>query len=239
MATSFSIIIREVAKHANAFASGSAAVVQMDYTATTPAIAQVVDPYFNLDFIKDKIVDVYGRVCLEIANVESHPWRAFVGPSVTGNLTNGAAIPTVAANAKSIVGRLGQVLGDGVAMSPSSPERVGIALRNSFGAIFNDPLLYYYDGNKIYHTETNATINVCTYERVDTVTLIGATPPGSIGLPDVLVDVLVAGAVAQLIVEAKGMEQASYFKALFEAGIASIRQGQTVMPLMSVTPAAP
>ena len=64
--------------------------------------------------------------------------------------------------------------------------------------------------------------------------LVTSTPPGNITLPDVLVDAIVAGAVMECIIEAKGVEQASYFKTLFEGAIASIRQGQTTMPMMTL-----
>lgn len=236
MATSFSIVIREVAKHLNAYKSGSASTVQTDYTIATPTVTQVVDPFFSLDFIKDKIVDAHGRLSLEIANVRAHPWRTWINNSVTVSIASGAALPLVAANTESIVGAWGQVLNGGTLMTEAALERVQQYLYDT--SDFIAPNLYYIDGGYVYHTASNVTINCCTYERSAIVTLIGTTPPGNIALPDVLVDALVAGAVAECIIEAKGGEMAAYFMKVFEGAIASIRSGQTTMPMMTLKAAA-
>jgi len=231
MATPWQVILREISKHANAFASGGAATVATDYTTSPLTTTQVVDPYFNLDFIKDKAIDAHGRLALEIANVRGHPWRAWIGNSTTNALASSALIPMTATNSKTIVGAYGQVLAGFVPMSEAAPERVRADLSNQIPPLYTQsPYLYYIDGNTIYHTESTATINVCTYERADVVTTVAAN--GNISLPDVLADAIVAGAVSELIVEAKGIEQASYFKDYFQKAIESIRAGQTRMPMM-------
>ncbi len=232
MATSFAIIIREVAKHLNAYRSGDASTVNTDYTVATPTTTQVADPFFSLAFIQDKVIDAHGRLALEIANVRAHPWRAWIGNSVTATIASGVVLPLVATNAKSIVGCWGQVLNGGTIMSEAAPERVQQYLYDPLN--FNQPNLYYIDGGYIYHTASIMTINCCTYERSTVAALVTSTPPGNITLPDVLVDAIVAGAVMECIIEAKGVEQASYFKTLFEGAIASIRQGQTTMPMMTL-----
>jgi hypothetical protein len=233
MATSFAIPIREVVKHLNAFASGNASTTQTNYTTATPTTTQVVDPYFSLDFIKDKIVDAHGRLALEIANVRAHPWRAWITPS-TVTVADSAAIGSTATNSKTIVGALGQVLIGGIPATEAAPERVRDYQLHG-GTLYSSPYLYYNDGLRIYLApNTNCTINVCTYERADVVTLIGATPPGNITIPDALVDALVAGATAMCIVESKSIEQASYFQGVFDKAIQSIRAGQTTMPMMTL-----
>ena len=233
MATAWQIILRETAKHANALVSGSAATTATNYTASPLTTTQVVDPFFNLDFIKDKCIDAHGRLALEIANVREHPWRAWIGNSATSNLSSGALIPTTATNSKTIIGAYGQVLSGGVPLSPAAPERVRADLINSIPQLYTlPPYLYYIDGNTIYHTEANATINVCTYERADAVAAVAAN--GNISLPDVLADAIVAGAVSELAIEAKGMEQGGYFSQLFMKAIESIRNGQTQMPMMNL-----
>ncbi len=230
MATSFSTIIREVAKHANAFASGNAGTTQANYLTTPLTVAQVVDPYFNLSFIKDKVIDAHGRLALEIANVRAHPWRAYIGNSQTASLISNDVLPLVAVNNKTIVGAWGNVLNGNTPMTEAAPERVNDTIRFETKPLYVLPDLYYIDGNRIYHGVTiGVIINCCTYERADVAALVAAD--GNITLPDVLADAIVAGAVAELVVEAKGVEQAGYFKNLFEAAIASIRQGQTTLPM--------
>lgn len=231
MATSFSVIVRETAKHLNAYKSGSASTVQTDYVIATPTITQVTDPFFSLDFIKDKITDAHGRLSLEIANVRSHPWRTWIGSTVTSSLSSGAALPTTASS-RSIVGAWGQVLAGGTLMDEAAPARVQQYLYDT--SDFIAPNLYYIDGGYIYHTAASVTINCCTYERSTVAALIATTPPGNITLPDVLVDALVAGAVAECIIEAKGGEMAAYFMKVFEGAIASIRSGQTTMPMITL-----
>jgi hypothetical protein len=233
MATAWQIIFREVAKHANAFASGSASTVSANYSTSPLTVTQVEDPFFSLDFIKDKCIDAHGRLAVEIANVRAHPWRAWIGNTRTATISSGAVLPTVGTNSKSIVGAWGQVVagGTGVLMSEAAPERVRDYLEHS-STLYGSPYLYYIDGNRIYHTETTVLIDCCTYERADVVTVVAAN--GDITLPDVLVDAIVAGAVAELIVEAKGIEQASYFLNVFNSAIDSIRKGQTTMPMMTL-----
>lgn len=230
MATAWQIVQREVVKHLNAFASGSAATVSTNYLTSPLTTTQVVDPFFNLDFIKDKCIDAQGRLAIEIANVRTHPWRAFIGNSATSSLAYGDALPLVAANGKSIVGAWGQVMGGSDPFTEAAPERVRSYILHT--ASYNHPYLYYIDGNRIYHTASGSvTINCCTYERADAVSAFAA---GNISIPDTLVDAIVAGAVAALIVEAKGMEQGGYFGAMFEKAIESIRQGQTTMPMRTL-----
>lgn len=231
MATAWTTILRETAKHANAFASGSAATVATDYTTSPLTTTQVVDPYFNLDFIKDKAIDAHGRLALEIANVRQHPFRSWITPS-TVSVTNGTAISTVAANGKTIVGAYGQVLIGGVPASEAAPERVADYTRLG-GNVYGVPNLYYIDGVYLYSTAgAGCVINVCTYERADAVTAMAAN--GNISLPDVLADAIVAGAVAELVIEAKGVEQANHFLGIFNAAIDSIRKGLTTFPMMTL-----
>lgn len=233
MATSFAIPIREVAKHLNAFASGNASTTQTNYTTATPTTTQVVDPYFNLDFIKDRIVDAHGRLVVEIANVRTHPWRSWITPSTVA-VADSAIIGSAAANGKTIVGALGQVLSGGIPLTEAAPERVR-DYQLLGGTFYNAPYLYYNDGLRVYLAPNTAcTINVCTYERADVVALIGATPPGNITIPDALVDALVAGTTAMCLVEAKNIEQASYFQGVFDKAVQSIRAGQTTMPMMTL-----
>lgn len=229
MATPWQVIFREVAKHANAFKSGNAATVAADYTTSPLTTTQVADPFLNLDFITDKAIDAHGRLALEIANVRAHPWRAEVGNSVTSSLSSGAAMPLLASNNKTIIGAWGQVLNtDSVLMTEAAPERVRPYLVHA-ATLFIDPYLYYIDGNRIYHTSADVRLNVCTYERADVVAAVAAN--GNITLPDVLADAIVAGAVAGLIVEAKGIEMAAYYLNAFNAAINSIRANDTTMPM--------
>jgi len=231
MATPWQVIFREVAKHVNAFESGDATAVATDYLTTPLTTTEVVDPYYNLALIQDKCIDAHGRLALEIANVRQHPWRTYINNSVTDPLVNGDPLPTVAANGFTIVGAWGQVLSGGVPMSEAAPERVRAYLLHTT-TIYTSPYLYYVDGGYIYMTSATANINCCTYERAAIVTTV--TSNGDIALPDVLVDAIVAGAVADLVIESKGLEQAGYFKNYFDAAIQSIRNGQTTMPMMTL-----
>lgn len=231
MATAWQIIFRETAKHLNAFASGTASTVSTNYLTSPLTTTQVEDPFFNLGFIQDKCIDAHGRLALEIANVRAHPWRNFVGPSQTLSILTGAALPTTAANGKTIVGAWGQVRASSQLMSEAAPERVQMAITNS--ALYTTPRIYYIDGTFLYHSGAlSAVINCCTYERDDAVTAVAAN--GNITLPDVLVDAIVAGAVAECVIESKGMDQAGYFLGIFEKAIESIRNGQTTMPMMTL-----
>lgn len=225
MATAWSVIERQVVKHLNAFASGDASTVSTNYLTTPLTTTQVEDPFFNIDFIKDKCIDAQGRLANEIANVYGHPWRAFIGNSQTDSLSSGDLLPTLAVNGDTIIGALGLVRRGTELFSKAALQRVSMYLENP--TVYNRPFLYCIDGNKIFHTASSAvTIDCCTYERSDAVAAFAA---GNIILPDVLVDALVAGAVAECIIEAKGMEQAGYFLGAFQKAIDSIRNGQTVM----------
>lgn len=236
MATSYNTVLREVLKRVNGIAGAQAAAMATNYAVSPLTTTEADDPVYSLAFVKDVIIDVHGRLALEIASVVDpvtgigcHPWRSFFA-GVTATVSNDSAMPTVSSTSKTIIGALGRCVSSGDTdhiYTPASAERVS-AFRLYVSTLYTtSPGLYYIDGGKLY-TTGSVIFNCCMYERADQVTAMAAN--GSITLPDVLVDALVAGSVAGLLVEDEYAGQVQTYRQMYEQAIAAIRAGSVAMP---------
>ena len=74
MATTFSVINREVAQSLNAFAGAQVTTREAAYTTAPITSGGVGDsPIFNPSFIFDRALDVQGQIAQEICNQRTHP----------------------------------------------------------------------------------------------------------------------------------------------------------------------
>src|SRR5262245_9911967 len=114
MSTPFNTIIRETIKHVNGILGASASSQASAYLTSPITTTQADDPVFNLNWVQDRIIDVHGRIALEIASVADpntgigcHPWRSFFRDS-TSNVAHGGDLPTTGSSGKTIIGALGR-----------------------------------------------------------------------------------------------------------------------------------
>lgn len=243
MATKLTAIVREVAKRVNGIAGATASAMATNYAVDPPTTTEIDDPVFNLAYIKDVVIDVHGRLALEIASVQdpvtgigNHPWRPFFA-DVTASVAHNSNIPTVGSGGKTIIGAFGRCYNasdtDNFLM-PASLERVSkYRVYVAAGSIYSaGPPYYALSGGKVYATVANVVFDVCVYERADLVTAMAAN--GNMTLPDALADALVAGSVASILVEDEYANTAAYYKTFYDQAIAAIRSTTMRMPGMAV-----
>lgn len=220
----------------NGIAGSSASTVETNYNTSPLTTTQLDSPVWNLSFLQDICIDIHGRLALEIASVQDpqtgigcHPWRSFFR-DVTANIAHAGNLPTTGSGGKTIIGALGRprdASDTDQFLTPASAERVS-NFKNFSGIYTNNPWLYHINGSIVYHTTTNIVFECCVYERADAVTAVGAN--GSIVLPDVLTDCLVAGAIASAVIEEEFAGQVAVYGEIYRLGIESIRKMSIVMP---------
>lgn len=236
MATAYRIIVREVLRRVNGIAGAVASTVETNYGTAPLTTTQADSPVYNLSFIQDVVVDTHGRLALEIASamdpitgIGCHPWRAFFR-DVTANVAHGGNLPTTGTTAsKTIIGAFGRPYDSSntdLFLTPAGIERVS-AYNQYTGIYTNNPYLYHVNGGKVYHTVTNIVFDCCVYERSDQVSAVAA---GNITLPDALVDALVFGSVANIIIEDEYANQAGIYAGYYLACIQAIQRGSVSMP---------
>lgn len=243
MATKLTAIVREVAKRVNGIAGATAATMATNYAVDPPTTTEIDDPVFNLAYIKDVVIDVHGRLALEIASVQdpvtgigNHPWRPYFA-DVTASVAHGGNLPTTGTGGKAIIGAFGRCYNAGdtdYVLTPASLERVSqYRANNGVGGIYTAGVsMYAINGTKVYATVANVVFDVCVYERADLVTAMAAN--GNMTLPDALADALVAGSVASIIVEDEYANTAAYYKTFYDQAITAIRSTTLTMPGMAV-----
>src|SRR5262245_9259408 len=118
MSTPFNTIVRETIKHVNGILGASASSQQTAYLTDPLTIAEADDPAINLDWVRDRVIDVHGRIALEIAMVADpstgigcHPWRSFF-TDVSTPVGHNGALPLVGQTGKTIIGALGRPFDD-------------------------------------------------------------------------------------------------------------------------------
>lgn len=234
MSTTFNTVLREVLKRYNGIAGAQASTMATNYAVNPLTTTEADDPVYALAFVKDVIVDVHGRLALEIASVADpvtgigcHPWRTWY-KDVTANVAHGGDLPIVGSTTKTIIGALGRAYNAGDTdqiLTPASVERVSNFRLHISTLYTSAPAFYCINGSKVYASVSNIIFDCCVYERSDY-----SAFTGFINLPDALTDALVAGSCAALLVEDEYAGQCAAYQQMYNNAIAAIRAGSVAMP---------
>lgn len=235
-----------IAKAVNAFKTAmTGATADTDFTTTPLTATQIDSPIHNLQFLAAVVANVHSDLAYAIAAVTdengigNHPWRVHFADT-TANVANAAALPTVGASGKTIIGALGQpwdAANVDQLMIRASIERVSSF--NNDGIYSVTPNIYAINSSKVFHSTANIIFDCCAYDRADVAALIAAN--GSFGtgaasrtVPDTLTMALIAGGIAMSIVEDEMLAQVAPFAAYYAAVLERIANGNTVMPSLPV-----
>jgi len=252
MSISYRFAIREIAKRVNAITGATASAMATNYTASPLTTTEVDDPVYNLDLIKDVVIDVESRIVQEIASavdpntgIGNHYWRNTL-ETFTGVTYHGETFPQTASNNKPIVGvpgicYVGSVMSPATApqiiMTPASPERISQYLLNT-GIYTNQPYLYCIHGATVMSTLGNIStgspvqFKVVWYDRSQAAAVI--TNNGVMYVPEPLLDCVVAGGVQALLIEDEYQATVAYYRDYYNKCLQLLRQGATSMPGMPI-----
>ncbi len=229
MAIGWGKIVRQVASRVNAVAGSQSATAETNYTNASFGSSQTDSARFNYSLIADACLSANGRIAEAIANTKRHSYRRELQDTVT--VTNGTLIPVVGGTSGyPVLGQYGDVKSGSVLMMPVSEQEIArYQRRTSSNYTMGTHYLYYIsDTGWFYSTQASGTMEVCVYSDAAERALLGSG--SDISLPDSLQDLIVAGAVTQLVKDTEYIDQASYYANYFAAGLAALLQGATTLP---------
>jgi hypothetical protein len=158
--------------------------------------------------------------------VPNHPFRAY-NISQTANIAHKGLIPSVNSTGIPIVGVYGAIR-DATTFDAltEQPDQIIDTITSNQDTFLTRQYFYYKQvGDRLYHTRTNAVIDVCTFSWSATLTSIEAN--GDAPIPDNLFDVAVAGLIAGLVNDEEWVNQSALFGAYFERCLEEMKQGST------------
>lgn len=217
MALTYQNIIHGVSLRVNALVGSLPADLQTTYSKINLAAGDVESAEFPWDALIDAILMSESDRAKEIANNVDDPLRAYLhAPS--GNIASRATLPIVSASGDPRIGVIGAVkdASDTKMLTPK-PLSVVRRINNETWRIYPS---YHYalDSNRIEHTRTSVTIDLCVYNRTTARASIGAN--GNSVLPESEEGWLVSRAVSYLVKDDAFMEQARMFRAYTEKAAA-------------------
>lgn len=223
MSTTYHQLLRQVAFGAGMLRGQRPHEIETSYIAiplTKSEIIEIGETPFTA--LKDALLNAEETLARAIADVLNHPWRRVLH-SVTANITNGTVIPATDAGGVQIIGAYGAIR-DAVSGKVCTARTLDVLRREVEEQAWRLYALHHYviDGTRLYHTRTNATIDVCVYNRTTQSSALDSN--GNTLLPDALGPAYVAGALAQLAGDWQST-QAGYFN----EHLAMIRSGLTAV----------
>lgn len=231
MGVPYDIVTRQVALRINAFSVATQPAALQSAYVTTPLTDVVVgeSAAFPFDAIRDAVINAEQKLAQTIAEVRDHPWRQVL-LSQTDTLTSGATIPPQDENGLSIIGVYGSVFDsvDGYSLSEQPSEVIERRLRTA--SLWKIPVYQYaIKGDSVVHTRTLVRLEVCVWDYLNRQAAIEAND--DVGLPDVLAEALICGAIALLVRDDEFTAQAAIYAAYFTETLAAIRGGTTNLPV--------
>ena len=214
------------ARRVNAVTGTTATALESAYTTSPLTTTQIGSTDFTLGMIKDNLVGVIGRIVKTYASVPGHPFRSY-NVSATSNIAHKGLIPSTNSSSVPIIGVYGAIR-DATTTEVLTEQPVQIIktiVDNTDSQLKGQYYYYKLVSDRLYHTRTNVTIDVCTFSASDELTAIGAN--GNAPIPDALLDVAAAGLVASLIVDDEFVQQATFYGNYFENCLAEMRGGAT------------
>jgi len=205
----------------------TASAIDSNYTTSPLTSTQLGSVDFPFSAIKDALVSVLGRIIRTYASVPNHPFRAY-NILQTDNIAHKGAIPSVSSAAsgnKAIVGAYGAIrdASDSEILTKMPVQIVQTIVENPDLQLKGDYHYYEIVDDRLYHTRTNAKIDVVTFSAPDILTAIGGN--GDAPIPDACLDVAWTGLVSTLFVDDEFLGQAQICAQYFENCLAEIKAG--------------
>jgi hypothetical protein len=198
MPTPLAVIKRRVSHLLNALKADDFQSAIANYV-PDPKVENYNSPMWPPGAIDDAIIDAQSDFIWAICNVAGHPWRDLY-KSQTDPIAHGALVPAYDRNAVNIIGPYGPAF-DALTREPVEPIAVNRIRRTRRANYHILPSFYYaiHDG-RMYHTREGVILDCCVHDR-RLVSNDCSSIAGSMSIPDVLADALVAKAVQSLVMK--------------------------------------
>lgn len=224
MSVPYRQLLRMAGLRVNAIPGATQVIKDATYLASPLTILQLGSRDFNFSYIKDLCVAIVGEIIEAYAGVSNHPFRVF-NLSSTATIAHLGQIPSTNSAGKPIVGVYGAIKdsSSGRILTKQSSQLIQTLVDDTDNFIKGD--YYYFDiiDRILYHTRTNAVVEVCTFSASDELTSLNAN--GNVPLPDAILSMAVDGMSARMIVDDEFIGQAQIFASYYQAGLSVLRQG--------------
>jgi hypothetical protein len=224
MAT-YNDVLRQIALAVDALVGTIPADLETTYSTNPLTSADFGSAILPFTKLKDAMLSAEAGLAMAVLSTGDHPWRESFRDA-TAPLTYGDPIPAVGVGGGTIVGIYGAVRDStsGEPCTRNELEQIRDRVINPNGMWKIEVFWFAINDRRLYHTRTAATIDVCTYDRPDALTL---DLTADILLPDVLVPAYVDGALAECVRDDEFAEQAGLFGGMYTAWINGIKSGLT------------
>jgi hypothetical protein len=234
MAVPYAKLISNVGLRLNALVGALPADLETTYKKATQVVGDYESADFPFTFVKDLVIQAEAKYAGIIAGVETpdgegHPFRNALH-AVTASIANGAVIPSTSSGGDKIIGSYGSVRDatDGKPLSRRSLSSVRRFVRETWRT--TSRYGYSIDGVRLYHTRTNATIDVCVYNSATRRALMDSDQTASMLLADSLELGLICEAVSMAFRDDAFPAQAEQYRTYSLDQIALLQRGSTSTP---------
>lgn len=218
-------LLRNAAIRVNAVTGATKTARETSVTTSPLTASEIGSADFPPTILHDAAISSVARLVRAYAFVKDHPFRDH-NTSQTANIAHKGAIPSTNSASLEIVGVHGAVRDatDGEELTEQPTQLINSIVGD---ANLKDEYYYYKKrGNRLYHTRTNAVIDVVTFDEATERAAIAAN--GTCSLPDALFDAAWYGTVAALITDESYANQASFHETYVQNVIMEIKQGKIV-----------
>lgn len=215
MATTWTIIQRQVAARLNAIEGAQSSTAESNYATNPITSTQIDSARFPFTMISDACLQAEAMIAQAIANTANHPWRRLIA-GTTSNIAHEGALPSTSSGGLPILGALGNVRDatDGTPCTEKPLEIITMRVENP-GSFWTLPVYFYkIDDGRVFHTRTNVVIDCCIYDGAAARSDLEAN--GNIKFPDTAVPAYVAGALASALKDEEFVTQAQYYQQVFD-----------------------
>lgn len=180
---------------------------------------------------KDSVLLAEEDFAKAIADTGNHPWRRVLN-GITASIPHQGVIPSTDASSNQIIGIYGAIrdASDGTICTEMPLEVIRRRVRNANSFYRCASYFYKIDGVRIEHTRTNATIDVCVYNRTTQAALMESN--GNMLLPDALESALVSRALSYLTTT--NVPVPTVYRSYSDEAESAIRRGLTSVSSKSI-----
>lgn len=220
-------LLHDVALRMNALVGGDVTAINTTYNVAVLNASHFKSVDWPFASFKAAILMAVADFAWAIADTGGHPWRSQLG-ALTTSLANQAALPSLSAAGREIIGAWG-VVRDATSGIPLTEQPLDVVRRIVQETWRKYPLYFFkIDGNYIEHTRTNVVIECCTYSKTEQSTAFDANT--EMLLPDVLQLPVVARTISIMTKDGAFEGQAALYRAYGDEALMRIRSGLTTLP---------
>lgn len=219
----YSKALRQAAIRVSAIVGATTAAKQAAYITAPLTATQVGTVDFPLAAIQDAIISNVARIIRTYASIPNHPLRNY-HTNTTANIAHRGNIPSVDSGSLPIIGVYGAIR-DATDFKELTEQPIQIIepiVTNTDTFLKGSYYHYKIIGRRLYHTRTNATIDVVCFDEA---TERAALASGNCPLADGLFDIAWAGTVALLMIDSAYTEQAQIHEQYVQNALSQMSQG--------------